>query len=125
MLERLEQSFKRERQFTADASHELRTPLATMQAILSVTLADKRKMEDYVVALEDLSEETDRLKFLTGELLSLARNDGQKQLDIEKVNLSTLLSDLLIRCCRLPPKKTLKSYVIFLTVIMFLVIRID
>ena len=92
MLERLEQSFKRERQFTADASHELRAPLATMQAILSVTLADKRKMEDYVVALEDLSEETDRLKLLTGELLSLARNDGQKQLDIEKVNISTLLS---------------------------------
>lgn len=109
MLERLEQSFKRERQFTADASHELRTPLAAMQAILSVTLAEKRKVKDYVIALEDLSEETDRLKLLTGELLSLARNDSQKQLDIEKVNLSTLLSDL---CDSMQPLAAEKSLTI-------------
>ena len=34
MLERLDESFQRERRFTADASHELRTPLAAMEATL-------------------------------------------------------------------------------------------
>jgi HAMP domain-containing protein len=42
MLGRLENGFKRERQFTTDASHELRTPLAAMQAILSVVREGER-----------------------------------------------------------------------------------
>ena len=109
MLERLEQSFKRERQFTADASHELRTPLAAMQAIISVTLSEKRKTKDYITALEDLSEETDRLKLFTEELLSLARNDANKPLNFEEVNISTLLSDL---CDSLQPLAGQKNLMI-------------
>jgi heavy metal sensor kinase len=94
MLARLEDSFRRERQFTADASHELRTPLAAMQAILSVTRQRKRKPAEYEQALDDLSEETERLRSLTESLLALAREDLHPMELNETVDLSALLEDV-------------------------------
>jgi heavy metal sensor kinase len=94
MLGRLEASFRRERQFTADASHELRTPLAAMQAIISVVRDRRRAPEDYERALGDLAEETDRLSTLTEDLLNLARGDTNKPVELEEVDIPTLLCDL-------------------------------
>ena len=94
MLVRLEDSFQRERQFTNDASHELRTPLTAMQAILSVIREKRRTPEEYKQALDDLSEETDRLQTLVGNLLRLARGDRSKSYAFGPVNLSTLLEDV-------------------------------
>lgn len=94
MLTRLDEAFRRERQFTADASHELRTPLAAMQAILGVIRTERRTPEDYEQALADLSEETDRLRSLVEDLLRLARGDGQHLNPPEQINLSTLLGDV-------------------------------
>jgi heavy metal sensor kinase len=95
MLARLEDSFRREHQFTANASHELRTPLAAMQAILSVTRQRRRKPAEYEQALDDLSEETERLRSLTESLLALARGDLHPMELNETVDLSTLLEDVM------------------------------
>lgn len=92
MLARLDDSFRRERQFTADASHELRTPLTAMQAILGMMGEKRRAPEDYEQALADLAEETDRLQALTENLLRLARGDHHPPHEV--VNLSTLLQDV-------------------------------
>ena len=94
MLTRLEASFKRERQFTANASHELRTPLAAMQAILNVTRARRRSPDEYETAIDDLSEETDRLRRLAEDLLYAAREDAGPSEAQEEINLSLLLKDL-------------------------------
>ncbi len=94
MLARLDASFRRERQFTADASHELRTPLTAMQAILGVIRAERRTPEDYEQALSDLSEETDRLRSMVEDLLRLARGDVRKNPTRESVDLSLLLNDV-------------------------------
>jgi heavy metal sensor kinase len=94
MLARLEDSFRRERQFTNDASHELRTPLAAMQAILGVVREKQRKPEEYQQALDDLAEETDRLRTLIENLLRLARSDKQAPELFEAVDLSTLINDV-------------------------------
>ena len=94
MLARLDESFRRERQFTADASHELRTPLTAMQAILGLIREKRRTTEEYELALTDLAEETDRLRTLTENLLRLARRDTHHRDSHEVIDLSTLLRDV-------------------------------
>ncbi|MBA4383337.1 MAG: two-component sensor histidine kinase [Anaerolinea sp.] len=94
MLSRLEKGFIRERQFTSDASHELRTPLAAMQAILNVTRERKRPPEEYEIALDDLSEETDRLRALTEDLLYIARGDSRPGNLNEVINISNIVIDV-------------------------------
>ena len=94
MLERLDSSFKRERQFTADASHELRTPLAAMEAILSVIRSEPRQTTEYEQALDDLAEETARLRCLAEDLLRLARGAQPMAAELVPVDISTLVEDV-------------------------------
>lgn len=84
MLERLEISFKNEREakeqmrrFAADASHELRTPLTSIYGFLEVLLrgaADNR--EQLYSALNSMHGEAKRINKLVEDLLLLARMDG-------------------------------------------------
>jgi signal transduction histidine kinase len=94
MLERLEESFARERRFTADASHELRTPLAAMEAILSVIRSEPREAAEYEQALDDLAEETARLRALAEGLLRLARGAQPQPVDLAPVDISVLADDV-------------------------------
>jgi heavy metal sensor kinase len=94
MLERLDESFQRERRFTADASHELRTPIAAIQVIVGTTLENRRTTGEYEQALVDVAEEASRLRSVTENLLLLARSDSQQPIMSEPVNLSVLLQDI-------------------------------
>jgi len=77
MLERLDGSFRHERQFLQRASHELRTPLAALRAELDLTLSRPRTAAELTATLHSASEETDRLARLADDLLVLARvGDG-------------------------------------------------
>jgi Signal transduction histidine kinase len=75
MLERLDGSFTRYRQFTADASHELRTPVAVINAILEVTKRRPRTVEEYQAAMRDLESAAGRLESLVSALMTLSRSD--------------------------------------------------
>jgi len=95
MISRLEGAFKRQRQLTADASHELRTPLAVIQASSTLALRKKRTGSDYRKALESISIEATHMSTMVESLLFLARSDsGNKRLNLDKVNLSDLLTGL-------------------------------
>jgi heavy metal sensor kinase len=80
MLDRLDASFRRQRQFTADASHELRTPLTMLTSQIDVALDRQRSPQEYEQLLASLREDTTRMAELLGELLTLARADAGQQL---------------------------------------------
>jgi heavy metal sensor kinase len=95
MIGRLEESFNRQRQFTADASHELRTPLAIMQAEATLALSKERGAADYRKSLETISLESEYMSSVIGKLLFLARSDaGKEQLNFEDVELKELVTVL-------------------------------
>ncbi|MBB6324983.1 signal transduction histidine kinase [Algoriphagus iocasae] len=73
LLNRLEQSIIREKQFTSDASHELRTPLSVMRGTLEVLIRKPRTSEEYVNKIQTALGSIDRMSAMIDQLLALAR----------------------------------------------------
>lgn len=76
MIARLDDSFRRQRQFTADASHELRTPLTALKGQTEVALQRDRTPDEYREVLRAVNAEADRMIRLVGGLMTLARADA-------------------------------------------------
>lgn len=95
MISRLESSFERIRQFTADASHELRTPLTIMTGELELALRSRKTAEEYQGVLSSALQEVLRLSHVVESLLLLSRTDmGRVSLHMEKINLGEIVADL-------------------------------
>ena len=76
-LSPVEQSRRRQLEFTADASHELRTPLSVISAEIGIALSAPRSAADYQAALLRIGDESQRLRRIVEDLLWLARFDSQ------------------------------------------------
>ncbi len=76
-LSPVEQSRRRQLEFTADASHELRTPLSVIGAEIGIALSAPRTAADYQAALRRIEDESQRLRRIVEDLLWLARFDSQ------------------------------------------------
>jgi two-component system, OmpR family, heavy metal sensor histidine kinase CusS len=79
MLGRLEDSFTRLSQFSADLAHELRTPIANMLGEAQVALTRERSPEEYRSTIESTAAECDRLSGIIDNLLFLARAESAEQ----------------------------------------------
>lgn len=90
LFERMEQSFRREREFTDHAAHELRTPLAAMKTQTQVLIKKAKNIPEYAEGLENLQSSIDRSTRLVEQLLSLARLQHES-LPQEKIDLSDVL----------------------------------
>jgi two-component system, OmpR family, heavy metal sensor histidine kinase CusS len=94
MLDRLEVSFNRITQFTADASHELRTPLALMRTTTEVSLRTSHTVTDYREAQQEILAELEKTSSLVEKLMLLARADaGVETLQRVPVNVAECLRD--------------------------------
>src|SRR5207302_3520060 len=76
MMARLEDSFTRLSQFSADLAHELRTPVANLRGEAEVALVKARTANEYRAVIESSVEECERLSGTIDSLLFLARADA-------------------------------------------------
>ncbi len=79
MLERLQQSFERLEQFSADIAHELRTPINTLIGEAQVALAHERSAPEYLEVLHSALEEYGRLARMIDSMLFLAYADHTRR----------------------------------------------
>ena len=92
MFSRLEASVGRMKQFTADASHELRAPIALIRTTAEVAVQRRnRRAAEYLEALDDILEESERTSQVVDSLMLLARADaGKEVLESERVDASAI-----------------------------------
>jgi heavy metal sensor kinase len=97
MLDRLESSFKSQKQFVSDASHELRTPISVIKGY--VDLLDrwgKEKPEVRDEAIQAIKNETENMKHLIENLLLLARGDDSELIkEEEEFDVNNLISSII------------------------------
>ena len=86
MLDRLEESFSRLSQFSADIAHELRTPINNLAGEMEVALGKARDESYYRDVMGSALEECQRISHIIDSLLFLARAENPKhQLRKERV----------------------------------------
>lgn len=98
MLERLEDQFRRVRQFSGDASHELRTPLTILRGETEVAQRWAKTPEEFRDILVSNIEEIDRMERIIENLLTLSKSEvGELPLDIKEFSLSDLIQGLYLQ----------------------------
>lgn len=92
MMDRLEQAFEGEKQFTSDVSHELRTPVSTILAQTELTLERDRTPEEYKEDLKLIQRQGEYMKHLVNGMLQYSRLERMETLpEEEEINLSQLV----------------------------------
>lgn len=85
---------RRMRRFLTDASHELRTPLATIQGYAELTRQDSATLPDTTeYALARIESEARRMTSLVSDMLLLSRLEEGQGLELERLDLCTLVAD--------------------------------
>jgi two-component system, OmpR family, sensor kinase len=102
MLDRLENVFRSQRQFTQDASHELRDPLTICRGHLELIGDDPEERRETIALVLD---ELDRMARIVDDLQLLAEAEQPDFLRSERVDLGLFAHELVTKASALAPRQ--------------------
>lgn len=93
----INQSYKRQKDFTTDASHELRTPLSVILSSAEILQEKKESLPAFHQSvLQSMMDEIHRMSRLIDDLLTLARSDVEtnQKLSFQPIALQSLIGEV-------------------------------
>lgn len=98
MIIKLEDSYTKQEQFVSDASHELKTPLTVIDSYVKLLKRwGKDRPEILDEAIDSIGSESGRMKYLTEQLLQLARSEEAIGNEKETTNIVPLIEKTIQR----------------------------
>ncbi len=95
LIQNVNQAYHQQKQFVENASHEMQTPLAIIRSKLELLINQPELTEKTASLLSDITEANDRLSQMNRTLLLLAKIENNQFPDVEEINLSELLENLI------------------------------
>jgi len=96
LLQRVDASFEREKQLTANAAHELRTPVSVLALSAHNLIQDFKDNTLSFDALEDLSQNVDRMANVIEQMIALYRfTPEQFRVNKQVCNINTILQEVI------------------------------
>jgi signal transduction histidine kinase len=101
MMNRVETAFASQRNFVNDAGHELRTPITIIRGHLELMDVDSVEQQETLALVLD---ELDRMNRFVDDLILLAKAERPDFLQLETVDVSTLMQELFAKAKSLAPR---------------------
>ena len=95
MLDTVENSFIREKQFTADVSHELRTPLTVILSESEYALKYSDTFKEAKDSLKVIERQSKKMKELINQIMELSKLDIKKEINKENFDISNTFTQIL------------------------------
>ncbi len=98
LLDRIEDTLLREKQFTSNASHELRTPLTSLKGTLELMIRKPHDSAYYITKASVCLEEVNRMSVMTEQLLLLSRYENTSStIKVGNVGLEKIIHKVIAR----------------------------
>ena len=108
MLNSLENSYIREKQFSSDVSHELRTPVSVILTESQYSLEYADTLEEAKDSFSVIQRQAKRMSELINQIMELSKIEKQTTIDLQKMNFSETVQKILEDYKNLLSEKNIK-----------------
>jgi signal transduction histidine kinase len=94
MIQTIESTFQKEREFISNASHELMTPISILQSKIENMFEEENISDELKVRLLEMQRILNRLKSITKTLLLISQIENDQFLKEDTIRISSLLQEV-------------------------------